>query len=163
LFQRDYIERLIEECARALSRAMDLRRGRQLEPALSQVQQAEEELIGPLRRVLERLEPSSAVEVAGPAQLDRVRIYAALAGEEGLIYQAMHNSASAFLCCRRSLELYAAVSLAGVQLDQAELERIAVLMGSLDPRELDDRYLQELRRLTSGGGATSGSTPDRPG
>jgi hypothetical protein len=152
MFQRDYIERLIEECALVLSRALELRRGRQLEPALSQVQQAEEELVGPLRRVLERLEPSSAVEVAGPAQLGRVRMFAALVGEEGLIYQAMHNSASAFLCCRRSLELYAAVSLARVRLDRAELERIAVLMGSLEASELDDRYAQELQRLTKNGG-----------
>jgi hypothetical protein len=161
MFQRDYIERLIEECARVLSRALELRRGRQLEPALRQVRDAEEELVGPLGRVLERLEPSSAVEVAGAAQLDRVRMYAALVGEEGLIYQAMQNSASAFLCCRRSLELYAALSLARVQLDQAELERITVLMGSLDPTELDDRYLRELRRLTRHDGAGSGSASDR--
>jgi hypothetical protein len=161
MFQRDYIERLIEECARVLSRALELRRGRQLEPALSQVRQAEEELIGPLRRVLERLEPSSAVEVAGAAQLDRVRMYAALVGEEGLIYHAMQNSASAFLCCRRSLELYAALSLARVQLDPAELERIHVLMGSLDLGELDDRYAPELHRLTTSGRRGTGSAPDR--
>src|SRR5438105_3880581 len=138
MFRRDYIERLIEECAQALSRALELRGRHQLEPALRGIQQAEEQLIGPLRPVLERLEPSSAVEVAGPSQLDRVRMYAALVGEEGLIYQAMHDSASAFLCCRRSLELYAAISLARVPLDQIELERIALLMSSIDAGELDE-------------------------
>ncbi|MDQ6744202.1 MAG: hypothetical protein M3Z97_15035 [Candidatus Dormibacteraeota bacterium] len=155
MFRRDYIERLIEECARVLSRAMELRRGRQLEPALRLTQQAEEQLVGPLRPVLERLEPSSAVEVAGPAQLDRVRIYASLVGEEGLIYQAMQNTASAFLCLRRSLELYAAVSLARVQLDQAELERITVLMSSFDAGQLDERYRDELQRLAARGGRRS--------
>jgi hypothetical protein len=147
VFRRDYIERLIEECARALGRAMELRRGRQLEPALRLVRQTQEQLVGPLRLVLERLEPSSAVEVVGPAQLDRVRMYAALVGEEGLIYQAMNNSASGFLCCRRSLELYAAVSLARVQLDDVELERIALLMSTVDVGELEERYRNELQRL----------------
>jgi hypothetical protein len=150
VFRRDYIERLIEECVQALGRAVELRRGRQLEPALRLVKQTEEQLVGPLRLVLERLEPSSAVEVAGPAQLDRVRMYAALVGEEGLIYQALHNSASAFLCTRRSLELYAALSLARIQLDDVELERIALLMSSVsvDAGELDERYRNELQRLT---------------
>jgi hypothetical protein len=152
VFQRDYIERLIEECVQVLSRALDLRRGRQLEPALRMVKNAEEQLVGPLRMVLERLEPTSAVEVAGPAQLDRVRMYAALVGEEGLIYQALRNSASAFLCSRRSAELYAALSLSGVKLDQAELQRIVVLTTVLDLDELDVRYSNELRRVTGSAG-----------
>src|SRR5438128_608842 len=128
MIQRDYIERLIEECARAVRRALELRRGRQPEPALRLVKQAEEQLIGPLRPLLDRLEASSAVEVAGPSQVDRVRMYAALVGEEALIYQSLGNSTSAYLCCRRSAELYAALSLSGVKLDQAELGRIAVFM-----------------------------------
>jgi hypothetical protein len=153
MIQRDYIERLIEECARALSRALEMRRGRQLEPALRLVKQAEEQLIGPLRPVLDRLEASSAVEVAGPSQLDRVRMYAALVGEEALIYQALGNSTSAFLCRRRSLELYAALSLSGVKLDKAELERISGLMTTVDAGGLDARYREELQRLLKRGRA----------
>jgi hypothetical protein len=161
MFRRDYIERLIEECAKALSRALELRQRRQLEPALRVVRQAEEQLVGPLRPVLDRLEATSAVEVAGPAQLDRVRIYAALVGEEGLIYRAMNDSASAFLCSRRSLELYAALSLARVSLEPVEREQVALLVTGLDLDQLDDRYSKELRRLAGRDGPRPSPAPDR--
>jgi hypothetical protein len=152
MIRRDYIDRLIEQCAAALSRALDLRRGSQLEPALQVVREAQEQLVGPLRPVLERLEPTSAVEVAGSPQLDRVRVYAALVGEEGLIYESLGQSAQAYLCCRRSMELYAALSLAGAPPDEAGLGRIALLLTVLDVDDLDSRYANEIRRLRTAGG-----------
>jgi hypothetical protein len=147
LIQRDYLERLIEECAEALRRVLRLRQTRELDPALAAVGDATGRLLGPLRPVLERLEASNAVEVAGPFEHDRVRMYAALVGEEGLIRGASGDSMRAYLCARRALELYAAVSLAGARLDGADRGRIAVLMGTVDVDELDPRYGDELRRL----------------
>jgi hypothetical protein len=102
---------------------------------------------GPLRPLLDRLEPSSAVEVAGTLHHDHVRMYAALLGEEALIYTAQGNVASAHLCCRRSLELYAAVSLAGAILVPSDLQRLSGLMSIVDPGQLDARYRNELARL----------------
>jgi hypothetical protein len=145
--RRDYIERLIEECARALSRALGLRQAGQLDPALRTIKEAEDSLLGPLRPVLDRLEPSSAVEIAGTLHHDHVRMYAALLGEEALVYTAQGNVASAHLCCRRSLELYAAVSLAGAILEPSDLQRLVGLMSIVDPRQLDARYRDELSRL----------------
>src|SRR6266700_3881623 len=105
MIQRDYIERLIQQCAEFLQRALSLRRAGQTEPALRLVREAEDRLLGPLRPVLERLEASSAVQVAGPGERDRVRVYAALIGEEGLIHRQMGDGVSTHLCCRRAVEL----------------------------------------------------------
>ncbi len=151
MIQRDYIERLIEQCAEALRRALQLRRSRQSEPALRVVRDAEDEMLGPLRPLVEQLEASSAVDVAGSSQVERIRLYAALVGEEAMIHRSLGDSASAFLCGRRALELYAAVSLTGVRLEQPDRERIEVLTGVVDVQQLDARYRDELRRAAGGG------------
>jgi hypothetical protein len=127
MIQRDYIERLIEQCAEVLRRALQLRRSRELQPALRMVRDAQGEMLGPLRQLVEQLEASSAVDVVGRSQLDRIRLYAALVGEEGMIHKAQGDSASEYLCGRRALELYAAVSLAGGQLEpryRDEIQRV---------------------------------------
>lgn len=147
MIQRDYIERLIEQCAQAISRMLQLRREGRFDAALQVVGDAADRLLGPLRPVLERMEPASAVAFVGSTQLGRIRIYAALAGEEGLIHQARGDSARAYLRGRRSLELYAAASLAGVRLDEADFERVAALSALVELDQLDARYQSELRRL----------------
>jgi hypothetical protein len=152
MIQRDYIERLIEQCAEALRRAVRLRGARELDPALRTVREAADQVLGPLRPLLERMEASSAVAVVGPAQVDRVRLYAALLGEEALIHAAGGNSASAYLCARRALELFAAVSRAGGVLVGADRARIAVLATMVDVHELDADYQAELRRLAGWAG-----------
>jgi hypothetical protein len=155
MIQRDYIERLIEQCAEALRRAARLRGARELDPALRTVREAADQVLGPLRPLLERMEASSAVAVVGRAQVDRVRLYAALLGEEALIQAALGDSASAYLCGRRALELFAAVSLAGAALDAVDRDRIGVLATRVDVRELDVDYQAELRQLADRGGPTA--------
>jgi hypothetical protein len=152
MIQRDYIERLIQQCAEFLQRALALRRTGQPDRAIELVREAQDQLVGPVRPLLERLEASSAVQVAGPGEHERVRVYAALVGEEGLIYAQLGDSASAYLCCRRAVELYAALSLAGVRIAPEDLERIALLRGALGRSDgLDDRYRVELDRLRGRG------------
>lgn len=148
MIQRDYIERLIEQCAAFLSRILQLRRAGQMNSALRVVRDAADQLLGPLRPLLERLDAGSAVDVAGRFERDRIPMYAALLGEEGLIHQERGDSARAYLCCRRSLEFYAAVSLAGARLAESDLERIAVLTTAMDVEQLDARYCSEIERLT---------------
>ena len=148
MIQRDYIERLIQQCAEFLQRALSLRQAGQPDQAIELVRQAQNQLVGPVRPVLERLEASSAVQVAGPGEHERVRVYAALLGEESLIHRQLGDSASAYLCCRRAVELYAALSLAGARMQPADLERIALLRGALGRADgLDDRYRVVLDRL----------------
>ncbi|HXM54648.1 MAG TPA: hypothetical protein VOB72_04600 [Candidatus Dormibacteraeota bacterium] len=151
MIQRDYIERLIQQCAEFLQRALSLRRAGQPERAIELVREARDQLAGPLRPLLERLEAGSLVQVVGPGQHEHVRAYAALLGEEGLIHGQLGDSVSAHLCCRRAVELYAALSLAGVPMRPVDLERIALLRGALEPAGgLDERYRDELDRLRGG-------------
>jgi hypothetical protein len=151
--QRDYIERLIQQCADFLSRIVRRRDAGEPEPDLREFTDAADRLLGPLRPVLEKMEASTAVSVAGPFELDRVRMYAALVGEESLIHRARGDSMRAYLRARRALELYAAVSLAGGRFDGTDLGRLAVLTSALDVDvdDLDPRYGDELRRLAGRG------------
>jgi hypothetical protein len=149
--QRDYIERLIEQGAQFLRRILRYRQAGELEPALREVDEAVERLLGPLRPVLERMEASSAVSVAGPSVPDRVRMYAALVGEEGLIHHARGDATRAYLRCRRALELFAAATLAGATLGPDDPARIAALSMIADVEELDDRYRDQLRNLAGRG------------
>jgi hypothetical protein len=84
-----------------------------------------------MRPVLERLDASSAVELLGKYEMDRLRMYAALLGEEGAIHERRGKPERAELCYRRALELYAATSLAGARLNPADRERIALLQAKV--------------------------------
>jgi hypothetical protein len=147
VIQRDYIERLIEQCADALRRMLHLREIGRVDEALQLLGDTVERLLGPLRPMVERLEASSAVAVAGRSQLDRLRMYAALVGEEALIHHSRGDSARAYLSGRRALELYAAISLAGTPPDESDRQRMTVLAGLVPVGHLDARYTDELRRL----------------
>ena len=147
MIQRDYIDRLIQECAEALSRMLRLRRAGQHDEALRAFSDAADRILGPIRPLVERMEPDSAVDFVGPNQLDRLRLYAALLGQEGIVHRARGDSARAFLSCRRALELYASISLSGGALVDDDLERIGVLTTLVDVGGLEPRYRDELGRL----------------
>jgi hypothetical protein len=147
VIQRDYIDRLIQECAEALNRMLRLGRQGAHDEALQVFGEATDRILGPIRTLVERMEPDSAVDFVGPNQLDRLRLYAALLGQEGVVHRARGDSARAFLGCRRALELYAAVSLAGGSLDDDDLARIGVLTTVVDLGSVEPRYRQELGRL----------------
>jgi hypothetical protein len=147
VIQRDYIDRLIQECAEALNRMLRLGRQGQYDEALEVYSEAADRILGPIRPLVERMEPDSAVDFVGPNQLDRLRLYATLLGQEGLVHRARGDSARAFLVCRRALELYAAVALAGGTLDEEDLDRIGVLTTVVDLDSVEPRYREELGRL----------------
>lgn len=149
VIQRDYIERLIEQCADFLRQALGLRKAGELQPALEKLREAQDEIGGRLRPLLERLEATSAVEVAGISERERVRLFAGLVAEESLTYRQLGNRTSEHLCGRRALELYAALAQAGTPLDTSDRARIAALTLSVKLREIDSRYHEELRRMTA--------------
>lgn len=100
----------------------------QYDPALIVVQRTVDLVLpGPLRAMVERLEAASVVEVLGPADLERVRMYAALLAEEGAIHDLRGHHQLAAERGRRALELYEAVAGAGARLLPADLERVADL------------------------------------
>jgi hypothetical protein len=145
--QRDYVERMIEQAGQALARILELVRAGEVEPALSLAHRTMDLVLGPLRPVLERVDAATAVDLVGPFELDRLRMYAALLGEEGGIHELQGDSGAAERCYRHALELYAAMSLAGARPKASDQERIALLQPKVDALTIDERFREELRRL----------------
>jgi hypothetical protein len=149
LVQRDYIERMIEQAVQAIAQIIQLIRAGDLDPAIILVHKTRDLVLGPMRPVLERVDAASAVDLVGKYELDRLRMFAALLGEEGAIHELRGNSAKSEHCYRHALELYAAASLAGARLKAADSERIAILQPKVEPGSIDSRYREELRRLAA--------------
>jgi hypothetical protein len=145
--QRDYIERMIEQFAQAIGQILQLIRAGDFDPALIVVHKTCDLVLGPLRPVLERLDAASAVELLGRFELDRLRMYAALLGEEGAIHELRGQTARAQTCYSRALELYVAISQSGARLKSADWGRIAMLRPKVDIDTIDSRYREELRRV----------------
>jgi hypothetical protein len=129
--QRDYIERMIEQAAQAFAQILELVRAGDLDLAMILVLRTRDLVLGPMGPVLERVDAASAVQLVGKYEMDRLRMYAALLGEEGAIHERRGKPARAEPCYRRALELYAATSLAGARLNPADQERIALLQAKL--------------------------------
>ena len=150
---RDYIERMIEEAGQALAVVIQLIKAGEFSPALIMIQKTSDLVLGRLRPVLERLDPASAVEMVGPLEMDRIRIFAALLGEEGAIHEARGHADRSLQCCRRALELYGAIALAGAPIKLADQERIASLLPKVGLDQVDERYRAVLGRLSVHGTA----------
>jgi hypothetical protein len=130
--QRDYIERMIEQCAEAIAQIVLLVRAGEFDRGLIVVQKTSDLVLGRDRAVFERLDAATVVELLGKYELDRVRMYAALLGEEGLIRDARGQVERAQECLTRALQLYAAISASGARLMSADQERMTVIQASLD-------------------------------
>ncbi len=124
---RDYIERMIEQAVQAIAQIAQLVRAGDLDPAMILVHKTRDLVLGPMRPVLERVDAASAVELVGKYDLDRLRMFAALLGEEGAIHELRGKPERAEQCYRHALELYAAISQAGATLKPADSERIVLL------------------------------------
>jgi hypothetical protein len=131
--QRDYIVWLIEQVGQALAEIAQLVREGKFDLALVAIQRTTDLVVPPpMRELLDRLAPASAIAVLGPSELDRVRMYAALLGEQGALHELRGRAGEANGCYRRSLELYAAASSAGAELLDADHERIEAMREKLD-------------------------------
>jgi hypothetical protein len=158
--QRDYIERMIEEAAGAIAHILQLVRAGDLNLALILVGKTCDLVLGPMRPVLERVDAASAVDLVGRYELDRLRMYAVLLGEEGAIHEARGKPDRSESCYCHALALYAATSLAGARLQAADWDRIATLEPKIEAAGIDGRYREELRRLA---GMASASQDERAG
>jgi hypothetical protein len=130
--QRDYIERQIEQVAQAIAQIVELIRAGQFDPALIIVRKTYDVVLGPLQPVLERLDAASAVDLFGKYESDRIRMYAALLGEEGTIRELRGETARAQHCYSRALDLYAALSSSGARLNAADWDRIELLQPKIE-------------------------------
>jgi hypothetical protein len=157
--QRDYIERMIEQAVQAIAQIFELVRAGDLDPALILIHKTRDQVLGPMRPVLERVDAASAVGLVGKYELDRLRMYAALLGEEGAIHELRGESSRAEQCYRRALDLYAAISLAGARLKAADLERIVLLQPKVEAGAIDQPHSDELRRLAGQAGTPAKASP----
>lgn len=131
MIQRDFIERLIQQAIQGLAQAIGLIRRGQLDPAMVIIENTTDLVLGSLRPAFERLDATSAAGLVAESELDRVRLYAALLGEQGAIHELRGNQPLADRLYRRALEFYEAARQAGVKLLPADLERLADLEGRL--------------------------------
>jgi len=145
--RRDFIERLIQQVAEAVGLVLGLSRSGKLTHALDVVHQTIALVLGPDHALLERMEATSAVDFIGKFELDRIRLYAGLLAEEGTIHERRGALNDAQRCRRHALELYAAGSLAGLRLDEADQERVALLRTKVDLDGLAPRYRDALQHL----------------
>ena len=74
MIRRDYIERLIEQAAEAIRKIAQLISEGQFDMALQVVRQTSEIVLGPLAPILKQLEATSAVDLVGKYDLDRIRL-----------------------------------------------------------------------------------------
>jgi hypothetical protein len=146
--QRDYILRVIEQAIQAIAAAISFRIRGDADSALRIIEVAKDQVLGPWRQVLERLAVGSALELLGPGEASRAHAYALLLSEESEIH-ALKGDGLAEACRRRALEVYAACSLAGLPLDQRDLDRIGLLR-SRGCAPLPAAYEGELNRILSG-------------
>lgn len=127
IVQRDYLMRMIEQCAAAIAEITALIRAGEFDLALIVVRKTSDLVLGNLGPVYERLDATSLVDLIGKLDLDRVRMYAALLAEEGTIRERRGEMPRAQYCFRRALDLYDAISLSGARLRTADWERIDML------------------------------------
>jgi len=127
MVQRDYLMRLIEQCAQAIAEIASLIRAGEFDLALIVVRKTSELVVGNLGPVFERLDAASIVDLIGTHDLDRVRMYAALLAEEGTIRELRGEAHRAQYCFTRALDLYEAIAQSGAQLRTADWERMDML------------------------------------
>lgn len=149
MIRRDYLERLIAQIVQVLADVLRLREVGEHEMAHRAIENAIDLLLGRDRMILENLEASAAASFAGVFELSRLRVYAVLLAEDGLVMEAEGRLVEAEALWQRALELFAAISRAGGPLESADRERIRALLPRLDPSRLDARYQDELTRLTA--------------
>jgi tetratricopeptide (TPR) repeat protein len=106
-------------------------RAGEFDRALIVIQKTSDLVLGPNRSLYERLDADSAVELLGRYELDRLRMYAALLGEEGMVRESRGQAERAQECFSRALQLYAAINRSGARLMSADWDRIEALQAKV--------------------------------
>ena len=132
IVQRDYLMRMIEQCAVAIAEIAALIRSGEFDVALIVVRKTSDLVLGNLGPVFERLDAASVVDLIGKHDLDRVRMYAALLAEEGTIRELRSQTPRAQYCFNRALDLYNAIAASGAQLRTADWERMEMLRSKVE-------------------------------
>ena len=136
--QRDYVLRLIERLARAIGRIVGLKRSGQLDEALQEVGEAADDILGPLRRTLELVDPQSAVKLL--SDRDMIEAYARLTAEEASIHALRGDAPLARARALRALALLLEAQIQGHSLSGDATTVIAELRPQVDEAQLPECY-----------------------
>jgi hypothetical protein len=137
MYRRDYIQRMIEEFARVLARAVGLRTQQRREDALTELHNSYQPFFGISPEVLESIAPEALMELLSaekpltPAQADALAQALEL---EASLHKGFNNQRAAD-CCSKALAVYSwlrvadpsTFSMARMQAEQ----RIVLLLAEL--------------------------------
>jgi len=133
MLKRDLILRMLEELARALARALALRRRGALPEAAEEVEAAAKSLLGVDLEMVAALDPAAlARQLADPV---RVAVLARIVHERAAVASAAGEPLAAAAWARRAVELWLEAGAAGAELDDEALGAIA----ALPPEALEGR------------------------
>ncbi|GHG89184.1 hypothetical protein [Comamonas sp. JC664] len=127
--RKDYIERLIEEFAAALSRIIKARREKKLADAQRLIQETALSTLGMEYMALLMADPASTAKLLGAPT--RVKVLARLVAEDGELIAEQGDTATATARFQYALALYGEVQALGLAPDGDDTATIARMQGWL--------------------------------
>ncbi|WP_224368567.1 hypothetical protein [Hyalangium versicolor] len=152
MIRKDYIERLIEQFAAAVSALLKLRRERKTEEAQQLVRDTALSLLGMEYGALTMADAQSTARLLGNSI--RVTVLARLVAEEAELFELKGESARASVRAGLALELFLEAREMGAKLEGEDGQVFSALRQKVEPTLLSERH-QKL--LAAGQGTPSGS------
>ena len=142
MIRKDYIERLIEQFAAAISALLKLRRERKTEEAQQLLRDTALSLLGMEYGTLTMADAASTAKLLG--QSLRVSVLARLVAEEGELLEQKGEPARASVRRGLALELFLEAQAMGAKLEGEDARVFAELRRKVEPTLLSERHQQLL-------------------
>ncbi len=146
MVERDYIMRLVQQLAAALTRIFKLKEQEKYDQALDETAGAFNELLGMSPELLAAFDSATLAQLLGHHQ--RVKTAAALFREAGELYQRKGEDAAAQMRYQRAFELYLEAAQMQEQNDPECVEAIRGISQALLAERIAARYAELMQKLT---------------
>jgi len=155
MIRRDYLIRLIEQFAEALSRILKLKESKNYKEALSLIGQTYEELLGFDSLFINSFSTEdliSIIAIDGVPDVNKCIIIATLLKEEGNVYEAQNQADISYQRYLKSLDIFlrGLLSEGEIMLDyhSYELEKIVDKLGKENlPKDIGDRLSKYYEKI----------------
>jgi hypothetical protein len=154
LVSRDYIQRLLQSIAAAISRALGRRQAGDLPGARRELDVATSELLGPVGRLAPYVDARTAADLLGDAH--RTAAWARLVAADAELLDLMGRAGEAEAARKRAVELVLEAWMREKTLGDEATETLAQLRVAVARDGLDQRYQDALGAIDVAG------TPQRP-
>ncbi|NUO82641.1 hypothetical protein HUU05_21425 [candidate division KSB1 bacterium] len=145
MVERDYIMRLVQQLAAALTRIFKLKEQEKYEQALDETGSAFNELLGMSPELMAAFDSATLAQLLGHHQ--RVKTAAALFRAEGELYQRKGEEAVAQARYQRAFELYLEAAQMQEQSDAECVEAIRLLAKLLFAERIATNYADLMQKL----------------